>query len=214
MKSIVVINPNSNRVVTDGLDKALEVYRFQEGPKIICVTNSKGPFGIESELDSELVVPDIFEQINNHKNAGAYVIACYSDPGIDLLRSAIKTPIYGIAESGILTALSRGKRFGVIAISEGSISRHRAYIQKMGVASRLANERSLNMTVDQTAQGARTFEKLIEIGRKLLKDGADVIILGCAGMAIHRPELEKELNAPVIDPTQAAVSMALGSLVL
>ena len=70
------------------------------------------------------------------------------------------------------------------------------------------------MTVDQTAQGARTFEKLIEIGSKLLKDGADVIILGCAGMAIHRPELEKELNAPVIDPTQAAVSMALGSLVL
>jgi len=33
-------------------------------------------------------------------------------------------------------------------------------------------------------------------------------------MAIHRLELEKELNTPVIDPTQAAVSMALGSLVL
>ena len=106
MKSIVVINPNSNGVVTDGLDKALEVYRFQGGPEIICVTNSKGPFGIESKLDSELVVPDIFEQIKNHKNAGAFVIACYSDPGIDLLRSATKTPIYGIAESGILTALS------------------------------------------------------------------------------------------------------------
>ena len=146
--------------------------------------------------------------------AGAYVIACYSDPGIDLLRSAIKTPIYGIAESGILTALSRGKRFGVIAISEGSISRHRTYIEKMGFASRLANERSLDMTVDQTAQGADTFEKLIEIGGKLLKDGADVIILGCAGMATHRLELEKELNVPIIDPTQAAVSMALGSLVL
>ena len=212
MKSIVVINPNSNRVVTDGLDKALEVYRFQEGPEIICVTNSKGPFGIESKLDSELVVPDIFEQINNHKNAGAYVIACYSDPGIDLLRSAIETPIYGIAESGILTALSRGKRFGVIAISEGSISRHRTYIEKMGFASRLANERSLNMTVDGIKD--ITFEKLIDKARKLLKDGADVIILGCAGMATHRLELEKELNVPIIDPTQAAVSMALGSLVL
>ena len=214
MKSIVVINPNSNKVVTDGLDKALEACRFQGGPEIICVTNSKGPFGIESKLDSESVVPDIFEQIKNHKDAGAYVIACYSDPGIDLLRSAIKTPIYGIAESGILTALSRGKRFGVIAISEGSISRHRTYIEKMGFASRLANERSLDMTVDQTAQGAHTFEKLIEIGGKLLKDGADVIILGCAGMATHRLELEKELNVPIIDPTQAAVSMALGSLVL
>jgi Asp/Glu/hydantoin racemase len=83
----------------------------------------------------------------------------------------------------------------------------------MGVISRLANERSLNMTVDQTAQGSHTFEKLVEIGRKLLKDGADVLILGCAGMASHRSKLQKELHVPIIDPTQAAVSMALGYLV-
>ena len=212
MKPIVVINPNSNEVVTSGLDKELEVYRLSGGPKIICVTNSNGPFGIESKLDSESVIPDIFQQIKNNNDAGAYVIACYSDPGVEALRDAIKTPIYGIAESGILTALSHGKRFGVIAISEGSISRHRAHIKRMGVISRLANERSLNMTVDQTAQGAHTFEKLVETGRKLLNDGADVLILGCAGMASHRSKLQRELHVPIIDPTQAAVSMAFGYL--
>ena len=46
------------------------------------------------------------------------------------------------------------------------------------------------------------------------KDGADVIIMGCAGMARHRVGLEKSLMLPVIDPTQAAASMALGVVAL
>ena len=43
-------------------------------------------------------------------------------------------------------------------------------------------------------------------------DGADVIVMGCAGMARHRRALEKALGVPVIDPTQAAVAMALGAV--
>ena len=34
--------------------------------------------------------------------------------------------------------------------------------------------------------------------------------VGCAGMAVHRRGLEQELGIPVIDPTQAAVAMAIG----
>ena len=34
--------------------------------------------------------------------------------------------------------------------------------------------------------------------------------MGCAGMARHRLALEDALGIPVIDPTQAAVTMAIG----
>ena len=52
-----------------------------------------------------------------------------------------------------------------------------------------------------------------EIGRELVKkDGADVIVMGCAGMARHRSPLEAALGVPVIDPTQAAVAMAIGTV--
>ncbi|MFX5718303.1 aspartate/glutamate racemase family protein [Acinetobacter baumannii] len=43
-------------------------------------------------------------------------------------------------------------------------------------------------------------------------DGAGVIVMGCAGMARHRKPLEAALGIPVIDPTQAAVTMAIGTL--
>jgi len=37
-------------------------------------------------------------------------------------------------------------------------------------------------------------------------------VMGCAGMARHRKPLEEALGIPVIDPTQAAVAMALGAV--
>jgi len=212
--SIIVINPNSNCYVTAGLSKALNPYRLVGGPKIECLTNSNGPFGIESELDSESVIPDIIDEITKRKDAGAFVIACYSDPGLEVCRSIFDAPIYGIAEAGILMALGQGNKFGVVAIAEPSIERHIKSIRRMGVIDRLSSERALNITVDETARGLKTFEMLVKVGSELLEDGADVIILGCAGMATHRSKLEKELGKPVVDPTQAAVSMALGNILI
>jgi len=44
------------------------------------------------------------------------------------------------------------------------------------------------------------------------QDGAETVIMGCAGMALHRKPLQDALGIPVIDPTQAAVAMALGAV--
>jgi Asp/Glu/hydantoin racemase len=53
---IVIINPNSNQAVTDGLSAALEPFRFPQGPAIECLTLAEGPFGIESQVDADSVV--------------------------------------------------------------------------------------------------------------------------------------------------------------
>ena len=140
------------------------------------------------------------------------MIACYSDPGLDACRSVARAPVFGIQESGLLAAMARGDLFGVVAISGGSIARHRRHMRRAGLLGRLAGERALDMSVDETARGEGTFARLEEVGRALRGDGADVLILGCAGMARHRGPLEKALGIPVVDPTQAAVGMALAAL--
>ena len=81
------------------------------------------------------------------------------------------------------------------------------------VLDRFAGERPLNMSVAETASGEGTLDRMIEIGKELRdSDGSDVIVMGCAGMARHRAPLEAALGIPVIDPTQAAVAMALGAV--
>jgi Asp/Glu/hydantoin racemase len=98
-----------------------------------------------------------------------------------------------------------------LAIGISSVKRHTKYMRKMGVLERCIGERPLNLTVEETVSGTQTFDKLLFTGGQLVDDGADVVILGCAGLAKHRLALEKSLNVPVIDPTQAAVGMALGN---
>jgi Asp/Glu/hydantoin racemase len=209
---IVVINPNSNEAVTAGLSEALAAFRFAGGPEIECLTLAEGPFGIESQVDADSVVLPLVRLVERRADASAFVIACYSDPGIDSCRSVARAPVFGIQESGLLTALARGDRVGIIAVAEPSVARHRRYMRRMGALDRVMAERPLNMTVDETARGNRTLERLTEVGGQLLEDGADAVVLGCAGMARHRAPLEAALGVPVIEPTQAAVAMALGAV--
>jgi Asp/Glu/hydantoin racemase len=211
---IRVVNPNSNAAVTRGIDEALEPLRFADGPEIVCSTLEEGPFGIETQADVESVVLPLRRLVETDNGSDAFVIACYSDPGLHLCREGTARPVFGIAECGVLTALARAERFGVVAISQRSIRRHLRYLRQMGLLDRFAGERPLEMSVAESADSG-TLGRLIEVGRELKDaDGADAVILGCAGMARHRRPLEDALGIAVIDPTQAAVTMALGTLQL
>jgi Asp/Glu/hydantoin racemase len=211
---IRVVNPNSNAAVTRGIDEALEPLRFADGPEIVCSTLEEGPFGIETQADVESVVVPLRRLVETDNGSDAFVIACYSDPGLHLCREGTARPVFGIAECGVLTALARAERFGVVAISQRSIRRHLRYLRQMGLLDRFAGERPLEMSVAESADSG-TLGRLIEVGRELKDaDGADAVILGCAGMARHRRPLEDALGIAVIDPTQAAVTMALGTLQL
>ncbi len=212
-QDILVINPNSNPAVTAAMDTALAPLRFAGGPTVRCATLSEGPFGIESQKDVEQVVLPLRRTIEADNAADAFVIACYSDPGLQVCREGTDRPVFGIAECAVATALTRGDRFGVIAIAARSVRRHMRYLRQMGVTERLAGERPLEMSVAETAAGENTLRRMIAVGRELVdEDGAEVVIMGCAGMARHRRPLEQALGVPVIDPTQAAVAMAIGTV--
>ena len=69
----------------------------------------------------------------------------------------------------------------------------------------------MGLGVTELSDEAKTFGRMVEVG-KTLRDthGADVVIMGCAGMARYRKPLQDELRIPVVEPTQAAVAMAIG----
>ena len=210
---ILVINPNSNEAVTRGLEEALRPLSFAEGPEIECRTLTEGPFGIECQADADSVGLPLRRLVEGENGASAFVIACYSDPGLHVCREGTSRPVFGIAECGVLTALARADTFGVIAIKSRSIPRHMRYLRQMGLTDRLAGERPLEMSVAETATGEGTLGRMIAVGTELRDaDGARAIVMGCAGMARHRKPLEDALGIPVIDPTQAAVAMALGAV--
>jgi Asp/Glu/hydantoin racemase len=214
-QALVVINPNSSQSVTDGIDAALEPLRGL-GVPIRCETLAEGPPGIETQAQADRVIAPMLDLAARlEPEALGYVIACFGDPGLHALRDETALPVLGIQEAAVATALTRGQRFGVIAILPASVPRQLRAFGAMGVTDRLAGERPLGRGVAALSEAEATLAAMVETGRALRdEDGADVVIMGCAGMAQYRNPLEEALGIPVIEPCQAAVAMAIGRIAL
>ncbi|MEM9207948.1 MAG: aspartate/glutamate racemase family protein [Pseudomonadota bacterium] len=209
-KRILVINPNSNPAVTAGIDAAVAGERRPGELDIDCVGLRDAPFGIESDEDIATVEPMVVQRISVEcSHYDAFVIACYSDPGLNESRAACRKPVFGIHESAAALSASFERRFGVLALGRPSIQRHIAYIRSIGLQQFHAGERPLELSVDAAANDPQALSRIVETGRELIdQDGAETVVLGCAGMARHRRAAQEQLGVPVIDPVQAAVTMA------
>ncbi|QEI05892.1 Asp/Glu racemase [Pigmentiphaga aceris] len=218
-RTIYVINPNRSEIVTQGIDAALAPLRLADGPRIVCLTREDGPSGVQTQCDVDgAAMPLVQRALTLPDDCAAVVIACFSDPGLHAVREAMaprRVPVFGISESGMLTALSLGQRVGVIAILDTSIPRHMRTYGAMGILDRVAGEKAIGLQVSELSDRALTFERMVAAGRHLVTErGADVLVMGCAGMASFRDDLQTSLGVPVVEPTQAAASMALGRVLL
>lgn len=209
---LYVINPNSSSLVTADFDAAIEPLRRPDDIPIPCVTLPDGPPGIESQLDVDRAALAVHAFAQAHRSdAAGFVIACFSDPGLALMREQMRVPVFGISEAAALTAMTLGQRFGVIAMREGSVLRHLRAWGAMGIMDRLAGEAVIGRGVTALADREATLAAMLEAGRRLRSQHqADVIVMGCAGMSTFRGPLAEQLGVPVIDPVQAAVAMAIG----
>lgn len=210
---VVVINPNSTDAVTDGIRAAMELVPGTDRLHIDYVTLVEGPPGIETDAHVRAVVEPMLTLVASRAaSASAFVIACFSDPGIDRIRNATEVPVHGIGESAYRSAAAGGRRFGVISIVAESVPRHRRYIDSLGLSGQLAGDRPLDLGVLELADEARTRKRLREVANTLLnEDGAESLVLGCAGMAAYRESLQHEFGRPVIDPCQAAIATVLAN---
>ena len=193
------------------MEDCLSPVRAATRHDVLCTELSRSPPGIETDDHVQEVIPHLLDKINS-SDADAFVVACFSDPGIESARSMTTRPVVGIAEAAYLTALGLGRRFGIVSLGQSSIDRHLRYLKHLHLDARLAGDRSIDMTV-VGLMATDAAERIARIGRLLREeDGADVIILGCAGLGGYRAAIEALLGIPVVDPVQAGVTFACATL--
>lgn len=209
---ILVLNPNSSEKVTEAISVSIEPLRAVTEHVIVCDRLPGAPVGIETDDDVSFVAPMVVETITR-SDADAFVVACFSDPGVVTARVATMRPVIGIAEAAYYAALQLAPRFGVVSLGASSVARHATQIERLGLISRLAADRPVNMSVAEANDLDLAGASVAETAKVLAEaDGAGVVILGCAGMGGHRPVLQRELGVPVVDPVQAAVAAAINAL--
>jgi Asp/Glu/hydantoin racemase len=210
-RQIVLINPNSDEEMTNAINLSIAPLRFKDGPKIKCITLAEGPPGIETDAEVQSVIAPLCKlACSLEARTAAFINACFSDPGLAQLRAVVQRPVFGIAESALLTAMALGRRVGILSILNVSVKRHAHYIESLGITNRIVGDYSIDLGIQELKDTDHTRNRLCEVGHRLQKEcSTDVIVLGCAGLSIHRIPLELEIGCPIVDPCQAALAMAI-----
>ena len=207
---LLLINPNTTTSMTEKAAVAARAVAAA-GTDIIAATSRMGPPSIEGYYDGALAVPGLLSELKEQRTAGydAAIIACFDDTGIEAARAFSDVPILGLCESAVVTAGFLAQRFTVVTTLERSRVLIDNLVQRYGMGGR-AKVRASDIAVlelEDAASGA--LDKLrAEIERALDEDGAEAIVLGCAGMTDLARELQQIYGVPVIDGVAAAVKQA------
>ena len=208
---IAIINPNATRSMTETIALAA---RQAAAPTtaIMAYQNDDGPASIEGHVDGALAVPGLLRAIAAAEDDGAsaHVIACFDDTGLDAARSLTDAPVIGIGEAAAHMASLVSRRFAVITTLSCSVPILADNLARNGLAALCCGVRASELPVlaleaDPAAAGRRISE---EIARAIAEDGAEAIVLGCAGMADFAAELAERHGLPVIEGVAAAIKLA------
>ena len=208
---IQVINPNTTARMTDGIALAAEAAasgRFD----IRCSNPPSGPASIETAADTIAAAPLVLAELRAGIADGCsgHVIACFDDPAVAACREIASGPVLGIAEGSMMAANVLGARFGVVTTARAGIPIIEDMALRYGAERRLQSVRSADMAVLDLDGSAASNAKVLSTAGSLLDDGAEVIVLGCAGMADLCDWLEATLGVPVVEGVRATVGIVAG----
>lgn len=208
---ILVINPNTTASMTAKIGEAA-AKAAAPGTEIVAVNPVYGPASIEGYYDEVFAIPGMIEEVRRHPDADAFIIACFDDTGLDAARCATGAPVIGIGEAGFHIASLVSGKFGVVTTLARSIPAIAHNLSKYGLLTRCASVRASDVAVlDLELPGSDACKKISEeIGRLVSEDGAEAIVLGCAGMADLAQQLAEEHGLPVLDGVSCAVKLAEG----
>jgi allantoin racemase len=207
---IMVINPNTSISMTEHLRRELEAIKRPD-TELSVVCPATGPVSIESAYDEAVAVPPTLELVQqaNEEGYDGIILACFSDPGIHAAKEISDIPVVGIQEASLHAAAMLGYKFTILTPLPQRIPHKHEEVRRYRLESSLASVRALGMTVAETdADPERTKQRILETAsRAAEEDGAEVMILGCAGMAGYAGEVERKLGVTVLDPSAVALKM-------
>lgn len=199
---ILIINPNSDektdQIMRDKVQKMalpevdVDVVHVMAAPKLVC--------SYEEQATSTAEMIKIVQTTADKYDA--YIVACHSDPNLELVKEIAHKPVVGIGEASMKIATMSGNGFAVISPSKNSISKKIALAQKYHCCDML---RTIKVTQSDSK------EDLLAAAKEALEEfGVDVIVLGCANYANADGFIEEKLGVPVLDGISCALIIASG----
>ncbi len=207
MPKALVINPNTSPEMTTDIEATARRV-FQPPWQVVVRMAPAGPESLESWADYHLASVCVLPLLEENPDVEGVVLACFGDPGLYVLKEVCDVPVVGIAEAAISMALLLGARFGILAGMGRAVELMDSMVRTYGMEARYAGSAALEMRVlEFETEREKTLKTLARVSRDLRARGAEVLLLGCAGLTSYVEALQARVEMPVIDPVEAGCRM-------
>jgi Asp/Glu/hydantoin racemase len=208
---ILLINPNTSPEITDLVARrAREV--ADEDVMFVPATGRFGARYIASRAAAAIAGHAALDALAEHgEGCDAVILACFGDPGLPALRELSPVPVVGMAEASCHLACTLGRRFSIVTGGARWGPMLEEFVASLGLADRFAGVRTVAPTGAEIAQDPDgTLALLVaQCSSCADEDGADVVILGGAGLAGLARTLAPLVDVPVLCSVEVAVQAAI-----
>ncbi|CAL9605417.1 Hydantoin racemase [Streptomyces sp. enrichment culture] len=209
---IVVTNCNTTRQMTEEIVLGARA-SASPGTTVTGLTPGWGPESAEGWLDSYLSAAAVIDTLRSYDGPpyDAVVLAGFGEHGREGVRELVDVPVVDITEAAAHLACLLGRRYGVVTTLERSRGQIEDSLETAGVARNCAAVAGTGLGVLDLDDGERTRAALRAAAERVRAAGAEVLVLGCAGMTGLRRSVAsvgEELGLPVVDGVAAAVRLA------
>ncbi|MCD7437739.1 aspartate/glutamate racemase family protein [Streptomyces lincolnensis] len=205
---IVVTNCNTTQEMTEEIVRGA---RAAAGPgtTVTGLTPAWGPESAEGWLDSYLSAAAVIDLLRTYESPyDAVVMAGFGEHGREGVRELVDVPVVDITEAAAHLACLLGRRYGVITTLERSCGQIEDSLELAGVGRNCAVVVGTGLGVLDLGDTARTEAAFLTAAERACAAGAEVLVLGCAGMTGLQRVVGEKLGIPVVDGVAAAVRLA------
>lgn len=207
---ILVVNVNTTESMTRTIgDQARSV--ASPGTEIVELTPFFGADSVEGNYESYLAAIAVLDRVLAYEEPfDAVIQAGFGEHGREGLQEVLDVPVVDITEAAAHFAHLLGYRYSVVTTLDRTVPLIEERLLLAGLKSHCASVRSSGMSVLELEGDPGVVIDTIaaEAAKAIKDDGAEVIVLGCGGMAGLDARVRELTGAPTVDGVAAAVKIA------
>lgn len=209
---ILVVNVNTTESMTDSIAAQARAAASPD-TEIVGLTPRFGAESVEGNFESYLAAVAVMDAVLNYPEPyDAVIQAGYGEHGREGLQELLDVPVVDITEAAASTAMFLGHKYSVVTTLDRAVPLIEDRLKLAGLDARCASVRASGMAVlELEAEPERAVASIVaEAEQAVTADRAEVIVLGCGGMAGLDDEIRSRTGVPVVDGVAAAVVIAEG----
>ena len=207
---ILIANVNTTDAITEAIAQQARAVAAP-GTEIVGLTPWFGAESVEGNFESYLAAIAVMDRVLAYEAPyDAVIQAGYGEHGREGLQELLNVPVVDITDAAASTAMYLGHAYSVVTTLDRTVPLIEDRLKLSGLYDRCASVRASGLAVlELEADPQRAVEAIVEQAERAVRnDKAEVICLGCGGMAGLDEQIRQRTGVPVVDGVSAAVTIA------